>query len=157
MREGARGTARKLSTTPLRLWLQMIRCTKLIERELNVRLRRHYAQSLPRFDVLSQLRRAPGRRLAVGKLSAQLILSNRNITRLLDRMESEGLIGRRYSKTDRRGVEVELTGKGIALFDEMAADHAQWVEGIFSRLPKQAQASLHMLLADAHSAAKREF
>jgi len=124
---------------------------------LNVRLRRHYAQSLPRFDVLSQLRRAPGRRLAVGKLSAQLILSNRNITRLLDRMESEGLIGRRYSKRDRRGVEVELTGKGIALFDEMAADHAQWVEGIFSRLPKQAQASLHLLLADAHSAAKREF
>ncbi len=138
------------SPMTLRLWLQMIRCAKVIERGLNARLRRHHAQSLSRFDVLSQLRRAPGNCLAVGRLSSQLILSNANITRLLDRMEQDGLIKRSFLRSDRRGVEVALTPAGATLFDAMAADHARWLEEIFADLPVTKQQKLHTLLVGLH-------
>ena len=55
--ESAMGTDDKLD---LRLWLRLISCTYMIERTLRARLRREFGVTLPAFDVLAQLDRAPG-------------------------------------------------------------------------------------------------
>src|SRR5690606_30554928 len=69
----------------LRLWLRLLACTSLIERVLRERLRRDFETTLPRFDVLAQLDRAP-EGLSMGELSQHLMVSAGNITGLIERL-----------------------------------------------------------------------
>jgi len=122
------------STLYLKLWLQMAKCSKTIEQEMEARFQKNFKQSLSRFDVMSQLSRCKPDRLPMGKLAQQLIASKGNITRLVDRMISEGLLDRQASPEDRRVIQVGLTSKGQTLFDEMAGTHAQWAEHLLNKL-----------------------
>lgn len=112
----------------LKLWLQLMKCSKSIEADVGGRLRRSHGQSLSRFDVLSQLERLEEDWVAIGKLARLVMAASGNITALLDRMESEGLIERRASPSDRRSFQVRLTDAGSELFAKMAADHAHWID-----------------------------
>jgi DNA-binding MarR family transcriptional regulator len=111
----------------LRLWLQLMKCTKAIEADVAKRLRRTHGQSLARFDVLSQLVRCDEEWVAVGTLAEMVMASSGNITALLDRMEADGLVERRASPTDRRSYQIRMTAAGRRLFDRMNRDHARWV------------------------------
>jgi len=61
----------------LRLWLKMLGCTNLVEREVRTRLRRQFNVTLPRFDLMAALERHPGG-LTMGALSKHLMVSNGN-------------------------------------------------------------------------------
>ena len=112
----------------LRVWLQLMKCSRAVEAEVNARLRRNYGQSLARFDALSQLYRFGEDWVTVGTLAEHMLTASKNITALLDRMQGEGLIERRASPVDRRSFHVRPTARGRALFDKMARDHARWVD-----------------------------
>ncbi len=112
----------------LRLWLQLMKCSKAVEAGVGSRLRRTHGQSLGRFDVLSQLYRIEADWATVGEIAAMVMASSGNITGLLDRMEADGLIERRASPVDRRSQQVRMTPRGHALFGEMTRDHAQWID-----------------------------
>lgn len=140
------------SQTSLKLWLQMVRSTKMLEREANAMMRDTYGQSLTRFDVMSQLFRAKDQCLTVGKLASQLIASNGNITGLIDRMEKEGLVAREYNESDRRSIEIRLTVKGTDLFEQMAEHHAEWISERLSAVPKKSQSALLEQLHDLYEA-----
>jgi DNA-binding MarR family transcriptional regulator len=112
----------------LSLWLQLMKCTKEIEAGIGGRLRKVHSQSLARFDVLSQLHRFGGDWAAVGEISGRVMASSGNITALVDRMVAEDLIVRRANPDDRRSHQLRMTDTGAALFDEMTADHARWVD-----------------------------
>lgn len=122
---------READRRALRLWLHLMKASKVIEGEISRNLRRAYGQSLSRFDVLSQLYRAADHWLdgwiATGALADQLMTGSGNITALIDRMESEGLVERRPSPDDRRSHQVRMTPNGRALFLAMTEDHAGWV------------------------------
>ncbi len=118
----------------LRLWIQIVRLANGLQKDVDSRLRREHGQSLARFDVLSQLHRADEHQLSVGQLSASLLTPTNNITRLLDRMENDGLLKRRLSDTDRRSFTVEATKQGLALFKTMADDNRGWINDAFSKL-----------------------
>ncbi len=118
----------------LRLWIQIVRLANGLQKDVDSRLRRQYGQSLARFDVLSQLHRAAEHQLSVGQLSASLLTPTNNITRLLDRMENDGLLVRRLSDTDRRSFTVEATRQGLALFTSMADDNRRWINDAFAML-----------------------
>ena len=94
--------------TELRLWLRMLTCTTLIEGEVRRRLREHFDVTLPRFDLLAQLDRAPDG-MTLGELSRRMMVTNGNITGLVDRLEEQGLVKRRTSPHDRRSQFVSLT------------------------------------------------
>lgn len=113
----------------LRLWLQLMKCSKTLEAGIGGRLRRRHNQSLARFDVLSQLYRFEGRWATVGEIAGRVMAASGNITALLDRMVAEELVVRRASPDDRRSHQIRMTDKGMALFDEMAEDHASWIDG----------------------------
>ena len=80
--------------TELRLWLRLLTCTTLIENEVRRRLRDKFDITLPRFDLLAQLDRAPNG-MTLGELSQRMMVSNGNITGLVERLAEQGLIRRR--------------------------------------------------------------
>lgn len=67
------------------------------------------------FDVLHQLRRAPGGRRRMHELAAAVLLSKSGLTRLIDRIEEAGLVARAAVPGDRRSLYVELTPAGRRL------------------------------------------
>jgi len=71
------------------------------------------------YDVLWPLHRAAGRRLRVGALAEQVTLSRTGLTRLLDRIEREGLLRREPAPEDRRGSYVVITPAGSAMLRRM--------------------------------------
>ena len=129
----------------LRLWLRLLACTSLIEREVRARMRRQFAMTLPRFDVLAQLdRHADG--LSMGALSDRLMVSAGNITGLIDRLAAEGLVERESRPGDRRTVHVRLTAKGKQSFDAMTPTHHAWIADLLAGLDRRDRQTLHELL-----------
>src|SRR5581483_6666361 len=139
--------------TELRLWLRMLTCTTLIENEVRRRLRDHFDITLPRFDLLAQLERTPNG-LTLGELSQRMMVSNGNITGLVDRLAAQGLIARKPSPKDRRVQIVSLTAAGRRFFRIMARENAEWVGEIFSGLSPRDIDALMVLLARTKASAR---
>jgi len=117
----------------LRLWLRLLACENLVEQTVRARLRTTFDITLPQFDVLSELEHA-GDTLTMSQLSQKLMVSNGNVTGVVDRLERAGYVRRVASATDRRVQYIELTDTGIAMFREMALIHEQWIEELFADL-----------------------
>lgn len=117
----------------LRLWLQMLKSVRHVESALRERLREDYATTLPRFEVLALLDRRPAG-LRMSELSRQLMVSNGNVTGIVDRLEEEGLVARAPVAGDRRATLARLTPAGRALMDEMVATHAGWIDALLGGL-----------------------
>ncbi len=118
----------------LRLWLRLLTCTTLIEGEVRSRLRARFDVTLPRFDLMAQLEKAP-EGLTLGDLSRRMMVSNGNITGLVERLVESGHIFRVPHPTDRRIAYVKLTDAGHVAFATMAREHADWISRLFSGLP----------------------
>ena len=129
----------------VRLWLRLLTCTNLIEAEIRRRLRLEFDTTLPRFDLLAQLERAPAG-LTLGDISRRMMVSNGNVTGLAARLEEEGLIERRVSPTDRRAQTLRLTPRGRREFARQSAAHEGWVAELLGGLAEEERAALHALL-----------
>ena len=140
--------------TELRLWLRLLTCTTLIENEVRRRLRENFDITLPRFDLLAQLDRAPDG-MTLGELSQRMMVSNGNITGLVDRLVEQGLIRRRPLPNDRRVQIVSLTAEGQREFRIMARANADWVGEIFQGLTQKEIEALMPLLAKTKESARR--
>ena len=130
----------------LRVWLRLLTCCNLIERGVRRNLRDAFDTTLPRFDLLAQLDRAP-EGLTMGALSRRLMVSNGNVTGLINRLVEEGLVARRAAKGDRRTQLVKLTAAGGQAFDRMAAAHATWINEMLTGLDRGEMTQLLDLLA----------
>jgi DNA-binding MarR family transcriptional regulator len=131
--------------TALKLWLRLLTCTTLIEASVSQRLRRGFGSTLPRFDLLAQLDRAP-EGLRMSELSRRLMVTGGNITGLADQLEHEGLLVREAVPGDRRAIRLKLTPEGKTRFAEMASEHETWVVALLSSLSQSEQRSLRDLL-----------
>jgi DNA-binding MarR family transcriptional regulator len=119
----------------LRLWLRVLSCTNLISTEIRRRLRSRFNVTLPRFDLLAQLdREKEGLRL--GELSKRMMVTNGNVTGLVERLMKEGLVRRETVDGDRRVGLVTLTRAGRAAFARMAAAHEMWLAELFADLTR---------------------
>ena len=140
--------------TELRLWLRLLTCTTLIENEVRKRLREGFDITLPRFDLLAQLDRAPNG-MTLGELSQRMMVSNGNITGLVERLAEQGLIRRRPLPSDRRVQIVSLTAEGRRFFRAMARANADWIGEIFAGLTERDIEALMPLLAKAKDSARK--
>jgi len=130
----------------LRLWLRLLTCSQLIERQVRTRLRSRFGITLPRFDLLSQLERNPGG-LKMNELSRLLMVTGGNITGIVDQLVKEGLVERVDDAADRRAWRVRLTRAGDKAFAEMARAHEEWVVELLSGLSRRDSDALMQLLA----------
>jgi DNA-binding MarR family transcriptional regulator len=140
--------------TELRLWLRLLTCTTLIENEVRRRLRDQFDITLPRFDLLAQLDRTPGG-MTLGELSQRMMVSNGNITGLVDRLLTQGLISRRPAPNDRRVQIVSLTPEGRRFFRAMARENADWIKQIFAGLSPGDVSDLMDVLAKTKASARK--
>jgi DNA-binding MarR family transcriptional regulator len=129
----------------LRLWLRLLGCSTRIEKAIRARLAAEFGTTLPRFDVMAALERAPAG-LRLGELSHALLVSNGNVTGIIARLTAEGLVHRQADPGDARVARVTLTAAGRTAFLEMAAAHEGWVEAMFDSLAVDDQAELLGLL-----------
>lgn len=127
--------------TELRLWLRLLACANLIEVEIRQRLRERFDTTLPRFDLMAQLERTEDG-LLLGELSRRMMVSNGNVTGLVERLVQSGLIERNANESDRRAVRVRLTNEGRRVFAEMAREHADWIAEFFEGLGEEDQEAL---------------
>ena len=119
--------------TELRLWLRLLTCSTLIETEVRRRLRESFDFTLPRFDLLAQLDKAPDG-LVLGEISRRLMVSAGNVTALVERLAEAGYITRSALPTDRRVQIIRMTPEGRRRFRTMADQHGEWIGELFSGL-----------------------
>jgi len=119
-------TNTNVSKMRLRLWITMLQASRPIEAEIRDRLRREYDVTLPQFDVMAALWRKP-KGMMMSQLSRYLMVSNGNVTGIVDRLVKDGLVIRSQRDGDRRSWIICLTGTGSANFEEMAKAHERWI------------------------------
>jgi DNA-binding MarR family transcriptional regulator len=129
----------------LRLWLRLLTCTQLIETRIRGALREDFEMTLPRFDLMAQLERAP-EGLKMNELSRRMMVTGGNVTGITDQLVQEDLVERVPVPGDRRAYRVRLTPKGRAQFADMAHAHEAWVVDAFGTLTEREQDTLHRLL-----------
>ena len=141
----------------LRLWLRLLTCTQLIEKQVRNELRAGFATTLPRFDLMSQLERSPDG-LKMNELSRRMMVTGGNITGITDQLAAEGLVERLAVEGDRRAYRIRLTAQGRQLFDEMATQHERWIIEAFGGLSASELDTLHQLLGKVkqHHSAQAE-
>ena len=129
----------------LRLWLRLLTCTQLIEKQVRNELRSQFATTLPRFDLMSQLERSPDG-LKMNELSRRMMVTGGNVTGITDQLVTEGLVERINVEGDRRAWRVRLTARGRKLFNDMAQQHEAWICDAFASLSPKEINQLHKLL-----------
>ena len=133
------------SKEAIRTWLRLLSCESVIEQQLRSLFRTNFSVTLPQFDVLSELERT-GQQMTMSELSRELMVSNGNVTGVIDRLEKNGFVTRTRAEHDRRIQYIELTDKGRREFDEMAQSHERWLDDMLSDLSLADMASLQQLL-----------
>ncbi len=130
----------------LRLWLRLLTCATLIEDEIRSRLRAAFDVTLPRFDLMAQLHKNPDG-MTLSQLSGRMMVSNGNLTALVERLAEAGHVERRPAENDRRAVIVRLTPDGDRAFAAMAARHEDWIADLLEGLSEEEVEELMTLLA----------
>src|SRR4030081_1804465 len=106
----------------LRLCLRLLTCTTLIESEVRSRLRERFDVTLPRFDLMAQLDRAPDG-MTLSDVSKRMMVADGIVTGLVERLVESGHLDRRTSDSDRRVQFINQIEGGRAEFRKMAAEH----------------------------------
>lgn len=147
---------RSISKQRLRLWLRLLRAARAVESEIRERLRREFAITLPQFDVMAALARKDSG-MNMTELSRMLMVSNGNVTGIIDRLAAEKLVLRQAPANDRRSFIVRLTPKGAAQFAVVAKTHEGWIDELLAKFDAaEAQALIEQLsgLADRKSGSR---
>ena len=109
----------------VRVWLRLLSCTMAIEKEVQRRFVER-GMTLPRFDVLAALDRHG--EMNMGALSQALLVSNGNVTQLVQKLVRDGLVEMHKPPNDRRSSIVRLTPEGREVFGKLARAHQDWID-----------------------------
>ena len=82
------------------------------------------------------------------------MVSNGNVTGVIDRLEKGGLVSRHRADHDRRIQYIDLTASGRAEFDRMARQHEAWIDELFENLTLDEMSQLQSLLLKARKSAR---
>jgi DNA-binding MarR family transcriptional regulator len=133
------------SKARLRLWIRLLRATRLVESDTRERFKTQFNVTMPRFDVMAALWRKPDGML-MSEISRFLLVSNGNVTGIVDRLVADGFVVRAQRDGDRRTSFVRLTRRGRTAFAEMARAHESWIDkllgGITARDAEQLSTKL---------------
>jgi DNA-binding MarR family transcriptional regulator len=120
-----------LNREELGAWRGLLRVHARMTKALDAELLREHGLPLSSYEVLLFLADAPGGRLRMSELADGVLLSRSGLTRLVDRMERDGLLCRERCEDDARGYHAAITGKGRALFARARRTHLDGVRERF--------------------------
>ena len=125
------GGAAQLDERELRAWRGMLRVHATLTKALDADLEAEHGLPLSSYEVLLHLDAAEGRRMRMSDLATMVILSRSGLTRLVDRLEREGLIARESCPSDARGSFATLTAAGRRKLGAARATHLAGVRSMF--------------------------
>lgn len=128
-----------LGETELRAWQALLHAHHDLTRRLDAELREEHGISLGDYDVLLRLGRAPGRRLRMSDLAERVLLSPSGLTRVVDRLERDGLVGRDRFDADARVMLARLTDRGRQVLRGAAGTHLRGIREHFTGLLSDGQ------------------
>ena len=120
-----------LSPAELGAWRGMLRVHTALVRALDAELASAHDLPLSSYEVLITLQTAPGRRRRMAELADSVLLSRSGMTRLVDRLERDGLLERDLCTDDGRGCFAVLTEKGAELLERARPTHLDGVRERF--------------------------
>src|SRR3954454_18816569 len=136
-----------LSPVEMGAWRGFLNAHAHVIRRLEAELEAEQSMPLANYDVLVQLAEAPENALRMSELASSVLLSRSGLTRLVDRLEREGLVERRACPDDARGTLAVLTPAGLARLQEAWVTHLRGVrEHMISRFDADELATLGELL-----------
>ena len=139
---------------PLQVHLRLARCRNLMMRDMRRAVER-WDLTMPQFDVLAELARAPEQGFTFVELSRLLLVTSGNLTGIIDRLEADGLVKREAELTDRRVTRMRLTPHGKRRMDEIIPLHAADVAEMLSVMPRERLTLLNELLGELRDALHR--
>jgi DNA-binding MarR family transcriptional regulator len=126
-------TASELTSEELGAWRGLLRVHSALVKALDAELLAEQGLPLSSYEVLINLQAAPGQRRRMAELADSVLLSRSGMTRLVDRLEREGLLERDTCTDDGRGTFAVLTDKGEAMLARARPTHLDGVRERFLR------------------------
>jgi DNA-binding MarR family transcriptional regulator len=126
-------TARPLTAKDPRLapWRAFLLAHARVSRRLDEELRAEHDVSFAEYDALLTIAQAPDRRIRMGQLAEEVLLSKSGVTRLIDRLVGDGLVERSTCLSDARGAEAVLTERGLARLRDASRTHLRGISQHF--------------------------
>jgi DNA-binding MarR family transcriptional regulator len=121
----------ELQERELRAWRGMLKVHAMLTKALDAQLDAEHGLPLTSYEVLMYLAAAPGQRMRMSELAESILLSRSGLTRLVDRLEREGLIARESCPSDARGSFATLTPAGRRKLTAARATHLAGVRLMF--------------------------
>lgn len=122
---------RELAPEELAAWRGLLRVHSALVKALDAELLAEHDLPLTSYEVLINLQAAPGHRRRMAELAEGVLLSRSGMTRLVDRLERDGLIERDACTEDGRGMFAVLTDKGEELLSRARRTHLDGVRERF--------------------------
>jgi len=120
-----------LDDEELAAWRGMLRTHAELTRELDAELAREHDMPLSSYEVLLYLNDSDGGRMRMSELADSVLLSRSGLTRLVDRLERQGLLKRERCESDARGLFAEITPEGRRAFAAARKTHLDGVRRVF--------------------------
>lgn len=128
----------------VRLWLRLLSCTMAMEKDVQRRFAA-MGTTLARFDLLAALDRHP-EGMTMGALSRALLVSNGNVTQIVQKLAKDALVRIAPCPDDRRASIVRLTAGGRVEFAGLAAAHHDWIDALLADVDAAARENLYQAL-----------
>jgi DNA-binding MarR family transcriptional regulator len=125
--------ARPLTARDPRLapWRAFLQAHARVSRRLDEELRAEHDLSFAEYDALLTIAQAPQRRIRMGQLAEEVLLSKSGVTRLIDRLVNDGLVERSACLADARGAEAVLTNDGLERLRAASRTHLRGISEHF--------------------------
>lgn len=121
----------RLDEQELRAWRGLLRTYAKLTKALDAELEAAHGLPLTSYEVLMYIADADGERMRMHDLASSILLSRSGLTRLVDRLERDGLLCRQSCPSDARGAFACLTAKGRETLDAARATHLAGVRAMF--------------------------
>jgi DNA-binding MarR family transcriptional regulator len=121
----------ELNSAELAVWRGFLRVHAALAKQFDAELERRHGLPLSSYEVLINLHHAPGHKLRMADLADRALLSRSGMTRLVDRLERQGLLARDTCVSDARGCFAVLTDAGEEVLDKARATHLDGVRERF--------------------------
>ncbi len=121
-----------LDATELRAWRGLLKAHASLVKRLDAQMEAEHGVPLTSYEVLLRLSDAEGSKMRMHDIAASVLLSRSGLTRLIDRLERDGLVERRSCPNDARGAFAVLTDRGRSKLAEARVTHHAGVRRLFT-------------------------
>jgi DNA-binding MarR family transcriptional regulator len=121
----------RLSPAELRAWGGLVSAHRCLVKRLDAQLEAEHGVPLTSFEVLHRLSEAQDGKLRMHDIASSVLLSRSGLTRLIDRLERDGLVARCSCENDARGAYAVITEAGRKKATDASAAHLAGIRELF--------------------------